>query len=163
MSAVEVEATFVGISPDYFGVLDIPLRAGRDFTWADDSAHPRAAIVSARLAEALFDTHDPVGQFIPRRPCAGHAAVFYKSDRRRVGRRAAGGPAHARSAVICVSPPMLQVHDRVTRRLPGAIDSPLVRAPSGRWEPKYPTRGASPRPGVRCMSRSHFASRSNTR
>src|SRR5262249_49192589 len=37
----EVEATFVSISPDFFHTLEIPLRAGRDFTWKDDVDHPR--------------------------------------------------------------------------------------------------------------------------
>jgi predicted permease len=60
----EVEATFVSISPDFFRTLEIPLRAGRDFTWKDDADHPRGAIVSSRLAEKLFGGLDPIGRDI---------------------------------------------------------------------------------------------------
>jgi predicted permease len=60
----EVEATFVSISPDFFRTLEIPLRAGRDFTWKDDADHPRGAIVSSRLAEKLFGRLDPIGREI---------------------------------------------------------------------------------------------------
>jgi predicted permease len=116
MSAAEVEATFVAISPGYFGALDIPLRTGRDFTWADDSAHPRAAIVSARLAEALFGTRDPVGHFIrvarapdmQRIPIVGVSADARLAD------------LHTRDPLF-VFLPILQAHD-VTGRLPGAIE-----------------------------------------
>ena len=116
MSATEVEATFVAISPDYFGALDIPLRTGRDFTWTDDSAHPRVAIVSARLAEALYGTRDPVDQFIrvarapdmQRIPIVGVSADARLAD------------LHTRNPLF-VFLPILQAHD-VTRRLPSAIE-----------------------------------------
>ncbi len=73
-SAAEVEASFVAISPGYFDALDVPLRAGRDFTWGDDSTHPRAAIVSARLAERLFGYSRSNRPVHPRRPHARYAA-----------------------------------------------------------------------------------------
>jgi putative ABC transport system permease protein len=40
------------------------LREGRDFTWADDIASPRVAIVSRSLAERLFPSRSAIGQDI---------------------------------------------------------------------------------------------------
>ncbi len=115
-STDEVEATFVAISPGYFGALDVPLRAGRDFTWADDAEHPRAAIVSARLAERLFGTRDPIGQFIrvartpdmQRIPIVGVSADARLAD------------LHTRDPLF-VFLPMLQAHSAIGR-LPTAIE-----------------------------------------
>ncbi len=52
----------VQVSPGYFETLSVPLVAGRDFSWSDDSRHRPVAIVSQRLASALFPGAEPVGQ-----------------------------------------------------------------------------------------------------
>jgi hypothetical protein len=53
-----------GVSPGLFDLIGVPLVAGRDFTWHDDSHAPRVAIVSRRLAVALFGTRPAVGERI---------------------------------------------------------------------------------------------------
>jgi predicted permease len=52
------------VSPGYVDTLSIPLVAGRDFTWADDSQHGRVALVSAGLAQTIFPNANPIGQHI---------------------------------------------------------------------------------------------------
>jgi predicted permease len=52
----------VQVSPGYFETLSVPLVAGRDFTWTDDSHQRHVAIVSEGLARALFLGADPVGR-----------------------------------------------------------------------------------------------------
>ena len=53
-----------GVSPGLFDLIGVPLVAGRDFTWRDDSHAPRVAIVSRRLAVALFGTRPAPGEHI---------------------------------------------------------------------------------------------------
>ncbi len=50
------------VSPAYFETLGVPLLAGRDFTWTDDSGQRDVAIVSEGLASALFPGADPIGR-----------------------------------------------------------------------------------------------------
>jgi putative ABC transport system permease protein len=50
------------VSERYFQTLGIPLRAGRDFAAADGSSAVRIAIVSERLARAVFGERPALGQ-----------------------------------------------------------------------------------------------------
>jgi putative ABC transport system permease protein len=50
------------IRPDYFKVMGIPLRKGRDFEIHDGLEAPRVAIVSATAARRLWPDKDPIGQ-----------------------------------------------------------------------------------------------------
>ena len=50
------------IAGDYFGVMQIPLRAGRQFTDADTRTSPRVAIVDERMAESLWPGGEAVGK-----------------------------------------------------------------------------------------------------
>jgi predicted permease len=52
------------VSPDYFKVAKIPLRAGRDFTAADDFGKPAVIIVSEGTAKRFFPNQDPIGRRI---------------------------------------------------------------------------------------------------
>jgi predicted permease len=52
----------VQVSPGYFETLSVPLVAGRDFTWTDDSHQRQVAIVSQGLARAVFPGTNPVGR-----------------------------------------------------------------------------------------------------
>jgi predicted permease len=112
----EVEATFVAISPGYFDTLGISLPAGRDFAWTDDSAHPRAAIVSARLAERLFGTRDPISQFIR----IGHAPDMQRVPIIGVAADVRLADLHTADPLF-IFLPMLQAHDAIGR-LPAAIE-----------------------------------------
>jgi predicted permease len=51
------------VSPGYFGTLGIPLLAGRDFSLRD-VGRPRAAIVSAAVAQHFFPGENPIGRQI---------------------------------------------------------------------------------------------------
>ena len=57
-------AALNAVTPGYFRVLDIPLRAGREFTDADDAGNSRVAIVSASFARYLRSGESPIGMRI---------------------------------------------------------------------------------------------------
>lgn len=50
------------VSPGYLDTLSIPLVAGRDFAWTDDSHHGDVALISAGLAQAIFPGVSPLGR-----------------------------------------------------------------------------------------------------
>ena len=52
------------VSPDYFAVLDIPLRRGRAFTAADRDGAPGVAIINETMARMAFPGQDAVGRWI---------------------------------------------------------------------------------------------------
>jgi hypothetical protein len=53
--------TFVTL-PGYFRTAQVPLLAGRDFTWDDDAKAPRVAIVNQTFARMLYGKTPAVGQ-----------------------------------------------------------------------------------------------------
>jgi predicted permease len=57
-----VRSFVLQVSPGYFETLSVPLVAGRDFTWTDDRGQRDVAILSERVASALFPGADPVGR-----------------------------------------------------------------------------------------------------
>ncbi|HEV8394204.1 MAG TPA: ABC transporter permease [Vicinamibacterales bacterium] len=60
------EVLYTDVSPNYLGLLEIPLRAGRTFS-ERDTGQP-AVIVNEAMAQALWPGRDPVGQsFVMRR------------------------------------------------------------------------------------------------
>jgi predicted permease len=54
------EVFFMGVAPGWFGVMKIPLVAGRDFTPSDTS--PKFAIVSEAFAKRYYPGENPVGK-----------------------------------------------------------------------------------------------------
>jgi putative ABC transport system permease protein len=54
------EVFFMGVAPGWFGVMKIPLVAGRDFTSSDTS--PKFAIVSDAFAKRYYPGENPVGK-----------------------------------------------------------------------------------------------------
>ena len=52
------------VTPDYFRVMDISLRAGRSFSESEMSGNPPVAIVSAETARRFWPGKDPVGQHV---------------------------------------------------------------------------------------------------
>jgi predicted permease len=52
------------VSPDYFQVLDIPLKRGRLFTDGDRKSTPLVALISESCARTLFPNQDPIGKHI---------------------------------------------------------------------------------------------------
>jgi putative ABC transport system permease protein len=59
-----VQATSHFVSPDYFKVLRIPIRAGRTFTPQDIRSAPLVMIVNETLARAAFGSDNPLGKRI---------------------------------------------------------------------------------------------------
>jgi len=51
----------LSVMGDYFGVMQIPLRAGRDFTPRDREGQPLVAIVNEEMVKEFFPRQDPVG------------------------------------------------------------------------------------------------------
>lgn len=57
-------ASWVPIGADYFTVLGLRVRQGREFTDRDNLSSPPVALISAAMARTYFDDQDPVGQTI---------------------------------------------------------------------------------------------------
>ena len=60
----EFRANFQQVAPDYFGVLGIPMLAGRPFETTDARNGPRVAIVSASLGQVAWGGSNPIGRRI---------------------------------------------------------------------------------------------------
>ena len=58
------QAIFNVVTPDYFRVLRIPVRAGRDFSDGDRREAPLVAIINESLARVAFQDQDPIGRKI---------------------------------------------------------------------------------------------------
>jgi len=58
------KARYFAVSPDYFGVLRIPLIQGRAFRQSDDARGPRVAIVNRAFAERFFAGQNAMGRYI---------------------------------------------------------------------------------------------------
>ncbi|MBA0087357.1 MAG: ABC transporter permease, partial [Acidobacteria bacterium Pan2503] len=57
----EPEVQTLSVMGDYFHVLQIPLRAGRDFTPLDREGQPLVAIVNEEMVREFFPHEDPIG------------------------------------------------------------------------------------------------------
>lgn len=55
-------AKYFNVSPGYLQAAQMRLIAGRDITWADDTHHPKVALVDQRLAHLLFGNAPAVGK-----------------------------------------------------------------------------------------------------
>ncbi len=62
------------VTPGYFEMLRIPLRAGRDFTAEDREGAPPVVIVNEAAAERFWPGEDPIGKRIGERRVVGVAA-----------------------------------------------------------------------------------------
>jgi putative ABC transport system permease protein len=58
------KATAIGrvVSPDYFRVMRIPLKAGRFLSLSDTESHPRVVLIDETLAARYFPKTDPIGK-----------------------------------------------------------------------------------------------------
>jgi predicted permease len=54
-------ADYNQVGPDYFGVMGIPIVAGREFTHADDESRPLVAIIDETMAARYWPGKDPIG------------------------------------------------------------------------------------------------------
>ncbi|HUQ87279.1 MAG TPA: ABC transporter permease [Vicinamibacterales bacterium] len=52
------------VSPEYFNVMKIPIRAGRTFDHRDTAASPDVALINEQAARRYFAGEDPIGQQI---------------------------------------------------------------------------------------------------
>ena len=52
----------LGVTPDYFRVLGVPLHLGREFTYRDRYPETADVVVKARLAESAWPGEDPIGK-----------------------------------------------------------------------------------------------------
>lgn len=57
-----LDVHYASVSPGYFGLLKVPLRAGRDFRPEDNEHAARVMIVNESFARRFFDGRDPVGR-----------------------------------------------------------------------------------------------------
>jgi putative ABC transport system permease protein len=63
---LEVLTELRSVTPDYFRTLGIPLVRGRSFTWRDDAAAPKVAIIDAGLARKVWPNQNPIGKKLRR-------------------------------------------------------------------------------------------------
>jgi putative ABC transport system permease protein len=57
-------AYFIRVSPDYFRVLDIPLRSGRFFNATDSANAQRVMLINKTIQRQFFPNEDPIGKRI---------------------------------------------------------------------------------------------------
>ena len=57
----EPEVQTLSVMGNYFGVMQIPLRTGRDFSAMDREGEPRVAIVNQAFVQQLLPGQDPIG------------------------------------------------------------------------------------------------------
>src|SRR5262249_48366069 len=67
-------ATIVGVDPDFFRTMEIPLQLGRSFTAGDTATSTRVAIVNETFARKFFPGLNPIGKHFSGRPAASAAA-----------------------------------------------------------------------------------------
>lgn len=60
-----------GAAPGWFGVLDVPIVAGRDVMLADTASTDRPVVIGVDLAQALYGEKNPVGQIFHSPPLRG--------------------------------------------------------------------------------------------
>ena len=91
-----VEVPVDSITPDYFAVLQIPLRAGRFFDGQDAAGAPRAVIINETMARMYWRGESPIGRRIkygqPSSPGPWMTIVGVVADTRRTGYEAAARP-----------------------------------------------------------------------
>jgi putative ABC transport system permease protein len=58
------EALYSAISPNFFRTMQIPLRAGREFTERDNADAPAVTIINETMARRYFPDEDPIGRRI---------------------------------------------------------------------------------------------------
>lgn len=68
------------ISTDYFRTMNIPLKAGRDFTEQDQSGTLKVTIINERLARDFFGDTDPIGKRIGMEKVADTVIIGIVSD-----------------------------------------------------------------------------------
>jgi predicted permease len=107
------------VSPDYFKVLRIPLRAGRAFTMQDVRSAPLVMIVNERLAREAFGDADPIGKRITC--CEGSPdQPVWKTIVGVVGDVRARGPAHPPTPEFYL--PVAQIPDVAWSWVQNAMD-----------------------------------------
>jgi putative ABC transport system permease protein len=68
------EALVVSVSPGFFGVLNLPVRLGRDFTEIDGTSGNESVLVNERLVTQYFRRQNPLGQRVRLRMQASGAS-----------------------------------------------------------------------------------------
>jgi predicted permease len=63
-SEIKAPAAYMFVSPEYFGVLDIPVVRGRVFTAAERTSNLAVAVVSETAARALWPNRDAIGDVV---------------------------------------------------------------------------------------------------
>lgn len=59
---IQQPLTYDAVTPDFFGVLRIPLRRGRHFSDSDSADSPRVAIINETTARTYWPHDDPLGK-----------------------------------------------------------------------------------------------------
>ena len=65
---VQTPVAYRFVSPEYFHVLDVPLKKGRLFTDADGAASATVAVISEQMARRLWPDEDPIGRLLALKP-----------------------------------------------------------------------------------------------
>ncbi|HEY6445467.1 MAG TPA: ABC transporter permease [Acidobacteriaceae bacterium] len=132
-------ADFVSASPQYFGVMDIPLLRGRVFSPGDTATTPPVALISETLARRYFPHESPLGRHL----------VFGFPPNNNVSREIVGVVADIHDVALAQKPgPMLYVPFAqqpfwgaeivVKSRLGAAEVGGAIRAATHRLDPGVP-------------------------
>jgi predicted permease len=60
-AAADTRALYNRVGPEYFSTLGIPLVAGREFAWTDNSGAPKVAVINETMAKRYLPGRDPLG------------------------------------------------------------------------------------------------------
>jgi putative ABC transport system permease protein len=112
-------AEYFVVTPDYFGLMGIPLVRGRNFHPGDDVRGQRATLIDAQLARQFFPNEDPIGKQISH--MGGPATIVGivgSTSQKEVG----GAPKATAYYLLDQSPPK----PRITLLVRTSLDSPAA-------------------------------------
>src|SRR5262249_47912145 len=116
-------ANLRAVSPDYFRVLGIPLRTGREFSSADHERAPLVAVINETMAKHYWPNANPIG---PRM----HETLSERNWREIVGIvGSAQHPARGEDPMHDVAVPFIRsTHMRLRIAVPPHVDNPSLVA-----------------------------------
>ncbi len=131
------------VTPGYFGVLHIPLLAGRAFNERDRTPFQNSIVLSARLARRMFGDTNPLGQQIVLSPGTPPLTVVgVAADVKNNGLANPGDPEYYRVRKLSAPDLSLGYHAVALFRtsLPEAALAPWIRSGVADMDPTLPVK-----------------------
>jgi predicted permease len=134
--SARVGVGLVHVSPEYFDVIGVPLRAGRGFTASDDASVPRVAIVNESAARRLAPGLDIIGREIRMLGTIAYTVVGIVADTKYASVRDSAVPVMFTPAA---QPTSMAGSLIIRARNPGAVLPELAKL-LGEIDPNLPVR-----------------------